>query len=373
MLVVGFLFDIIGYSIPKASDTRWAYSFEVVRYACQHYSAIILTFSTISQSKTNGSSDGRRYAFDLLKPMVVFQIHLLRDILRPAIKFLRQIEKRGLCLDEFALNVNAARETISQAMNDFDFNSFRATLNDIKQYSPIYNLTSHSTRQQEQQLIDNDVDEDELKNIGNQFVQNVLDSLDERFNTEAQEIIKNLCVLSCPSNQSAEELLANPLIQRYSSRITYKHKGVDGKIYERTDEPLLNMQNLKHDVHAFRKVTENTTSISSILKKLAKYASEQCSEWYRLYQILATFAVGSNEAERIFSTLRRTKSYLRNRLSNSTIEILLKISSLDLQLTDEAINFIIKDFIQNPGRAKTRNITLFFENGEDKEQDNQFF
>ena len=193
----GYLFNLTGHSIPKASDTRWSYSFEIVRYACQHYSAIILAFSSISQLKITGSSDGRRYAFDLLKPIVVFQTQFLRDILRPAMKFLRQIEKRGLCLDEFALNVNAARETICQAMDDFDFNSFRATLNDIKQYSPICNLTSHSTRQQ-QQSIDTNVDENELRNIGNQFVQNVLNSLDERFDTPAQEMIQSLCVLSCP-------------------------------------------------------------------------------------------------------------------------------------------------------------------------------
>ena len=368
------MFDVIGHSIPKPSETRWSYSYEIVRYVCQHYSAIISTFSTISQSKSSGSSDGRRYAVDLLKPIVVFQVHFLRDILRPAMKFLRQIEKRGLCLDEFALNVNAARETISHAMNDFDFHNFRATLNNIKQYSSTYSLTSHSTRQQqEQQLMGNELGEEELKVIGDQFVQNVLDALDERFNREAQEIIKNLCVLSCPSNQSAEELLTNPLIQKYSSRITYKHKGVDGQVYERTDEPLLIMQNLQHDVHAFRKITEDSASISSILGKLAKYGSEQCPEWYRLYQILATFAIGSNEAERMFSSLKRTKTYLRNRLSDNTIEMLLKISSLDLPLTSEAISFIIKDFIQNPGRAKARNVTLFFENGEDKEQDEEFF
>jgi len=103
---------LAGHSVPKSSNTRWSYSFEIVRFACQHYSAIILTFTTISQSKSNDSSDGRRYVTDLLKPIIVFQTHLLRDVFRPFIKFLRQIEKRGLCLDEFALNVNAAKETI---------------------------------------------------------------------------------------------------------------------------------------------------------------------------------------------------------------------------------------------------------------------
>lgn len=49
---------------------------------------------------------------DLLKSMFVLQLHLLRDVLRPATVFLGQIKKRGLCLDRFASNVNAANGII---------------------------------------------------------------------------------------------------------------------------------------------------------------------------------------------------------------------------------------------------------------------
>jgi hypothetical protein len=214
-------------------------------------------------------------------------------------------------LDDFSLNVNAARETIAQAMNSFDFSSFRTTLNDIQNYAPVTNLTSHSTRQQQQQQsISADIDEEGLRKIGNDFIQHVLQALDQRFNAEAKEIIENLCVFSSPSSRSPEELINNPLIQKYTSPITYTHTGVDGKVYERTDQALLNIQDLKDDLYSFYKIVENVTSIPSILLKLAKYGSEQCPEWYRLYQILATFAVGSNEAERMFSTLRRIKSWL---------------------------------------------------------------
>jgi len=331
----------------------------------------MLSFASISQSKNTGSSDARRYLTDLIKPIIVFQIHFLRGVLRPAMKFLKEIEKGGLCLDQFSCNVNAAKQTISQAMNKFDFSSFRATLNKIKTYAPVSKLTSHSTQLQETTSID--LNEDELRSMGNDFVQHVLKSLDERFNSEAQEIIQNLYILSSPSNQSPKQIINNPLIQKYTSPTTYKHKGVDGKIYERTDKPLLNMQNLKDDLYAFCKIVENLTSIPSILLKLAKSGSEQCLEWYRLYQILATFAVGSNESERMFSTLRRIKSWSRNQFSDSTIEALVKVSSLDIQLTDEAINYIIQDFVKNPGRAKSRNVKLFLETDQEKQKDDESF
>lgn len=208
-----------------------------------------MTYTTISQSKGPGSSDGRRYVIDLMKPLIVFQIHLLRDILRPAMRFLRQIEKRGLCLDEFAVNVDVARETIAKTMNNFDFTAYRSTLSNIKQYAPLTQLISHSTRGQ-QQSINTDFDENELKTMGDDFVENVLKSLDDRFNGEAKQMIQSLCIFSSPSNLSHEELINNPLIQKYTSPLTYTHKGVDGKAYERTDQPLLNIKFLKEDVYA---------------------------------------------------------------------------------------------------------------------------
>ena len=97
-------------------------------------------------------------------------------------------------------------------MHNFDFNSFRTTLSHIKDFTPVDTLTSNSTRLR-QQITSIDIDENELHKMGNDFIQHVLKSLDNRFNTEANEIIKNLCVFSSPSNQSFEDLLNNLLIK----------------------------------------------------------------------------------------------------------------------------------------------------------------
>jgi hypothetical protein len=48
----------------------------------------------------------------------------------------------------------------------------------------------------------------------NDFVQYAFKSLHERCNTQAQEIIQNLSVLSSSSNQSSEDLINNPLVQK---------------------------------------------------------------------------------------------------------------------------------------------------------------
>ncbi|CAF2011031.1 unnamed protein product [Rotaria magnacalcarata] len=155
----------------------------------------------------------------------------------------------------------------------------------------------------------------------------------------------------------------------YTNEITYEHKSVDKRIFKRTDPPLLNISRLKTDVHAFLVLTKDSNNIDSILQQLAKHGQQQASEWYKLYQVLATFAIGSNEAERSFSTLRRIKSWQRNRISDSTLEICIKASNLSANLSDEAIKFIIRDFISHPRRAESRNITVFMENNDEEQHD----
>lgn len=276
-------------------------------------------------------------------------------------KFLRQIEKRGSCLDDFAFQVDATQETIAHMMNNFDFTHLRLTLSNIEKYAPSIQLTSRLTRTRA--LVDSEpTDEDQLTMMADEFVENFLSSLHSRFDSEAEVIIQSLSVVSCPSKLSPKELLENPLVQQYTSTTTCKHKAVDNQVYERTEPPLLDVKLLWDEVYAFLTIVGDLHSISSIMSQLVKHGDEQCAEWYRLYQLFATFAIGSNESERMFSALRRIKTWLRNRLSNTSLEILVKASSLDIVLTEDAINFIIDDFVRNPGRAKSRNVRSFFQN-----------
>jgi hypothetical protein len=362
------LLFLLEQTVPKSSETRWSYAYELHQFICKHYIPIVISLSTISQNKSNGSSDGRRYTLDLLKPEVAFQIHLMRDALQPALKFLRQIEKRGSCLDEFAIHVDAARNTIKQSVEIFDFNHLRTVLSNVQQYMPVIQPTSRSTRSRHQPS-HADVDEKEFRAIGKEFIDNFLRSIDNRFNAETKQLVTNITILSSPSKCSTEELLQNPLILQYCSPMSYKHVAVDRQIYERTDQPLLDYQQLKGDVYAFLTIVGDLTSIEAILHRLALHGSEQCPEWYKLFQILATFAIGSNETERTFSTLRRIKSWLRNSLSDSTLEILVKMSALKIDLTDHAIKFIIEDFVSNPQRAKSRNVSVFIEGNDTEELD----
>jgi len=276
-------------------------------------------------------------------------------------KFLRQIESRGSCLDNFCLHLQAAIASIGKIAEDFDFQSYKSLMNNLQLYTSTITATTQSTRRQKEVSIptfSEDLNEDELREHGEEMIAVVLASLSNKFDKEAKELIENLNILSMPSKLTSDELLRNDLIHIYTNEISYEHTSVDKKKFKRTDPPLLNINRLKADVHSFLVLIKDLNSIQSILQQLAHHGQEQASEWYKLYQLLGTFAIGSNEAERSFSTLRRIKTWQRNRISDSAMEICIKVSTLAPCLTDEAIQFIIRDFVSHPGRAKSRNITI---------------
>ncbi|CAF0734546.1 unnamed protein product [Didymodactylos carnosus] len=99
--------------------------------------AIIGALTSIAELRSTGGSDGRRYAVDLVKPRTVFEIHLIHEVLRPPMKFLRQIEQRRGCLDNFSIALIAARAKIEQTMTNFDYDSLNETLNSVKNFHSV--------------------------------------------------------------------------------------------------------------------------------------------------------------------------------------------------------------------------------------------
>ncbi|CAF1620225.1 unnamed protein product [Didymodactylos carnosus] len=72
------------------------------------------------------------------------------------------------------------------------------------------------------------------------------------------------------------------------------------------------MTKLKSQMPVFltlvKNIKDDKANIYEILEEIVTHGSELTPEWYLLYQILPTYGVGSNEAERGFSTLRRVKT-----------------------------------------------------------------
>ncbi|CAF2883635.1 unnamed protein product [Rotaria sp. Silwood2] len=81
--------------------------------------------------------------------------------------------------------------------------------------------------------------------------------------------------------------------------------------------------------------------------------------------ILTTLPNGSNECERSFSALQRIKSKLRNNLSSTALETVVKFSILKPHVTDEDLDDIGQHFCMYPGQAKARNIKIYIHKNDD--------
>ena len=92
---------------------------------------------------------------------------------------------------------------------------------------------------------------------------------------------------------------------------------------------------------------------------------------FKLYQILTTLPIGSNECERRFSALQRIKTKLRNSLSSTALETAVKFSILKPKVTKNDLDDIVKHFCMHPGRAKAGNIKIYINNGDDESGDEQ--
>ncbi len=110
-----------------------------------------------------------------------------------------------------------------------------------------------------------------------------------------------------------------------------------------------------------------------IVKFLSVNGEYLVSEWFKLYQILTTLPIGSNECERSFSAVQRIKTKLRNSLSSTALETAVKFSILKPNVTEDDLDTIVHYFCSHPGRAKARNIKIFINNNDDDIDDETFF
>ncbi len=160
---------------------------------------------------------------------------------------------------------------------------------------------------------------------------------------------------------------------------------MDQTNYERTDEPLLSHCKLKNELPQLRLLVDSTTvdidrrnkhdkcgkkkeeiCLLDITRSIAVTRQYLVPEWFKLYQIITTLLIGSNECERSFSAVRRIKTKLRNSLSTTALETAVKFIILKPDVTESDLDVIAKNFYKYPGRAKARNITMYV--NDEKEQ-----
>ena len=229
-----------------------------------------------------------------------------------------------LCLDS-----TVAR--IENTLEEFDYEIYKQKIKDCRDALPLRQRTAHSTRSSNSTSNtpnDNHMDTKTNLNIyGQKIVNSTLESIKERFGQDSRIIMDNISMFTKVNDYSDDQVLKNPLLNIYCNQMYYKHEGVDHKIYERTDGPLLCFRHLEKELPQLRVLLKNAqndiirikekknTNDETCLLNIVKFLSVngQClvPEWFKLYQVLITLPIGSNECERSFSALQRIKTKLQ--------------------------------------------------------------
>jgi hypothetical protein len=340
--------------------------------------SIVSALIQIHEKNKDGSETANGFAIRFVNEKLIFQIGIMRIILGHAKLFLKQTENRSMTFDKFSICLDSATVRIQNTLNEFDYEIYKQKVKKCRDLLPMIHRTAHSTRSStsiNNNSNDNHMDIDnDLNNYGLKFINSTLNSINERFGEDSRIIMDNITMFTRLNDYSNEEVLKNPFLNLYCNEMYYKHKGVDNKIYERTDEPLLCFARLQRELPQLRvllksanndfermetKIINDEVCLLDILKFLSVNANYLVPEWLKLYQILTTLPIGSNECERSFSALKRIKTKLRNNLSSTALETAVKFSILKPDVTDNDLDDIVQHFCMYPGRAKARNIKIY--------------
>jgi hypothetical protein len=374
-----------GSRVPSASDTRWVYHCQLADFTWVHMVSIVSALIQINESNKDGSDTANGYALRFANEKFIFEVGIMKVILGHAKAFLKQTESRSLTFDKFSTCLDSTVARIKNTLDEFDYDVYKQKINTCRDILPVIQQTTHSTRSCRSISSSTNRDhldmETNLNNYGTKFVDSTLQSINERFGKDSRLIMDNITMLTKLNDYSDEEILKNPLLNIYCSQIYYKHEAVDHKIYERTDQPLLCFRKLENELPQVRVLLKSATNDLKRMQEKKKIDDENClldivkflsmngqylvPEWFKLYQILTTLPIGSNECERSFSALQRIKTKLRNNLSSTALETAVKFSILKLNVTDEDLDDIVQYFCMYPGRAKARNIKIYIHKNDD--------
>lgn len=242
--------------MPSASETRWVYHSQLADFTWTHMSAIVSALVQIYESGKDSSDTAYGYATRFTNEKFIYEVQLMKVILAHARSFLKQTESRSMAFDKFSTCLDSTVVRIQHALNEIDFNAHEQRINDCRDVLPGTKRTTHSTRSCRSTINEADDDETVMTNDLNiyseKFVNSTLQSIDERFGQNSRIIMDNISMFTKLNEYSNEEVLANPLLNLYCRPAFYKHKGIDDKTYERTDEPLLCFRNLEKELPQVR-------------------------------------------------------------------------------------------------------------------------
>lgn len=235
---------------------------------------IVSALIEIYESNKEGSDAANGYAACFGNEKFIYSIGIMKIILGHAKAFLKQTESRSITFDKFSVCLDAAIVRIKNTLQEIDYDICKQKFKDCRDALPVIQQTRLSTRKSNctsNILSETDIDmKTYLINYGEKIVNSTLSSIGKRFGDKSRLIMDNITMFSKLNEYNDKEVLENPLLNIYCRPMYYKHQGIDQKIYERTDEPLLCFRNLKNELPQLRVLLKSVHNATEQMQKKKK-------------------------------------------------------------------------------------------------------
>ncbi|CAF3762320.1 unnamed protein product [Rotaria sp. Silwood1] len=265
--------------------------------------SIVSALIQIHANNKDGSETANGFAIRFVNEKFIYEVGIMKIILGHAKLFLKQTESRSMTFDKFSTCLDSTTIRIENTLNGFDYEIYKQKVKECRVLLPMTHRTAHSTRSSNPiNNNSNDIHIDiaiGLNDYDKKFINSTLNSINERFGQDSRIIMDNISMFTKLNDYSNEEVLKNPLLNLYFNEMYYKRKGVNHKIYERTDEPLLCFAKLEKELPQIRvllksannevkrmqekKTINDEVCLLDILKFLSVNGNYLVPEWLKLY------------------------------------------------------------------------------------------
>ena len=328
--------------LERTCPTRWLYWYRALQKIKLRYEAILAVLDATIDAHAEGSTEAAGLRTNMLTVTFVVRLHVLEKILSLTYGLSEQLQTKDIAI---TMASNLIRSTKAQLEKMRSDKEYQDTLSRAKAFSTELGLPSSDTaplrparaRSVSKALAgfivgsssgQRQTGDDQEKRLYFETLDRFISELDRRF-TDNDELLNAIQAFDCSSPHFMDVVKMEQFAQLYDELI---------------DTTLLSSQ--CHTAKAFLELemkedVEEEKNIMLALTRL-KTMSVAFSEVIKLFKIAATIPVSTASNERLFSVLKRVKTYLRTTMSDDRLTNLMLmavepavVKSLD---ADELVN-----------------------------------
>lgn len=318
------------HAVPQRSETRWSSMFFVLDILCSRYQEILLTLVKRGNDTDDPAVTCAGLYHKMASGKIILTCVILKNVFAATTNLSDILQNPHLEWSSAVHEIEMTRKLLEQLKSDASLSSIIDEATVISEKcsiplnitSPVYSIRSHiGTAEVNVRSFTRD--------STTKMCNKILDEMLLRFPPESMIVLTGIDSLNPKSARFLEEKLLLQLVDHYGA-----------------DTLQINRTLLIFEVRKYKLSCESSDQGNSVIINLDHHPNLM-----KLFHLKRSLPVSSAEAERSFSTMKRVRSYLRNRLTDEKLTELCLLSS-ERDLTKKPnIDRIIDIFNDKPRRV----------------------